>query len=45
MFELVLIYKQADKRYTIPFEIIEKYLTKPEVAKIKAAAKKEIRKI
>lgn len=43
-FKLALIY-DSGKRYTLPSEILEKYVDKETLAKIKAAALKEIQKL
>lgn len=44
MFHLALIY-DSGKRYIIPFEIIEKYVDKKTIAKIKTEALKEVQKL
>jgi hypothetical protein len=44
MFHLALIYDETGKRYVLPFELVEKYVDKETVAKIKAAALREIQK-
>jgi hypothetical protein len=44
MWQLAIIYSE-DKRYIIPFDIVEKYVEKEIVDKIKAEALKEIKKL
>jgi len=44
MFLLQVVY-ESGKRYIIPFEIIEKYVDKKTIAKIKTEALKEIQKL
>lgn len=44
MFRLALIY-DTDKRYILPFEIVEKYVDKKILDKIKKEALKEIQKM
>lgn len=43
MWRLQVVY-ESDKRYFIPFEIVEKYVDKEIIDKIKAEVLKEIRK-
>lgn len=43
MFKLMLVY-ESGKRYILDFEIIEKYVDEETLAKIKAAALKEVQK-
>lgn len=44
MFRLAVVY-ESGKRFIIPFEIVEKFVDKETVAKIKAEVKKEVRKL
>lgn len=44
MWQLMVVY-ESGRRYLIPFEIVEKYVDKQTIDKIKADVKKEIRKL
>lgn len=44
MWSIAIIY-DSDKRYVIPFSVVEKYVDKEIIDKIKAEALKEIQKL
>lgn len=44
MWRLYIVY-DSDKRYLVPFEIVEKYVDEQTIAKIKKAALREIQKL
>lgn len=44
MFKLALIYQENNKKYTIPFSLVEKVLEPDDVERLKLAALKEVSK-
>lgn len=42
MYEILLVYTDSQKRYTIPEEIFHKVLTEEQVKKLKEAVRKEV---
>jgi hypothetical protein len=44
MFHLAVVYEESGKRYVIPFEIVEKFVDKEAIERIKTEALKEIQK-
>lgn len=45
MFEIKIVYTESGNKYTVPFKVFEKHLSKENLDKIKIDIKKEIAKL
>lgn len=45
MFQIQLTYTESGKKYTMPFDIVEKYVDKKVIDRIKTEVLKEIQKL